>query len=126
MAREDAQDDSYTATQGISAASVKSLGAAAAFFSVGNFSFQSDVAGHCSIVSASARSWNRKDRHSDDKRRRGELSLQAALLRDIFGNPFQPVVLDPRLLTENVLALARTIYDERVFDRMPSKPPNAE
>jgi hypothetical protein len=40
-------------------------------------------------------------------------------LRDIFGNPFRPVSLDAAWLTSDVLALARGIYDERAFDRMP-------
>jgi hypothetical protein len=40
-------------------------------------------------------------------------------LRDIFGNPFRPVTLDPACRTSNVLSLAQTIYDERAFDRMP-------
>jgi hypothetical protein len=44
---------------------------------------------------------------------------QAALLRDIFGNPFRPVTLNPAWLTSDVLALARGIYDDRAFDRMP-------
>ena len=48
-----------------------------------------------------------------------ELNQQAALLRDIFGNPFRPVAVDPSWLTSDVLALARGIYDERAFDRMP-------
>ena len=48
-----------------------------------------------------------------------ELPAQVALLRDIFGNPFRPVSLDPAWLTSDVLALARGIYDERAFDRMP-------
>jgi hypothetical protein len=43
----------------------------------------------------------------------------AHLLHDIFGNPFRPVALDPAWLTSDVLALARGIYDERAFDRMP-------
>jgi hypothetical protein len=34
------------------------------------------------------------------------------IIRDIFGNPFRPVTLDPRWLTSTVLDLARTIYDE--------------
>jgi hypothetical protein len=42
-----------------------------------------------------------------------------SLLRDIFGNPFRPVTLDPRWLSSTVLDLARTIYDERVFERLP-------
>jgi hypothetical protein len=44
---------------------------------------------------------------------------QITLLRDIFGNPFRPVALNPAWLTSDVLALARGIYDERAFDRMP-------
>jgi hypothetical protein len=44
---------------------------------------------------------------------------QVSLLRDIFGNPFHPVTLDPRWRTETVVALASSIYAERAFDRMP-------
>jgi hypothetical protein len=44
---------------------------------------------------------------------------QVALVHEIFGNPFRPVALDPLWLTTDVLALARGIYDERAFDRMP-------
>jgi hypothetical protein len=43
----------------------------------------------------------------------------AELLRDIFGNPFRSVELDPRWLASAVLDLARTIYEERCFERMP-------
>lgn len=42
-----------------------------------------------------------------------------AFLRDIFGNPFRPVVADPSWLTSTVVALAQGIYDERAYDRMP-------
>jgi hypothetical protein len=41
------------------------------------------------------------------------------LLRDIFGNPFRPIVVDPRWQTESVVALATVIYAEWAFDRMP-------
>ena len=44
---------------------------------------------------------------------------QCDLLRDIFGNPFRPVSVDPAWLTSDVLALARGIYDDKAFDRMP-------
>ena len=42
----------------------------------------------------------------------------ASLLRDIFGNPFRPVTLDPSWRTPNVVRLAQTMYDERTFDKM--------
>ena len=48
-----------------------------------------------------------------------EKSVQVALIRDIFGNPFRPVSLDPAWLTSDVLALARGIYAERAFGRLP-------
>jgi hypothetical protein len=38
---------------------------------------------------------------------------QAALLRDIFGNPFRPVRVDPAWLTPAITKLARRAYDER-------------
>jgi hypothetical protein len=44
---------------------------------------------------------------------------QAALLRDIAGDPFRPVTSDPSWLTPNVIALAGGIYSERAFDRLP-------
>jgi hypothetical protein len=44
---------------------------------------------------------------------------QAVSMRDIFGNPFRPITFDPAWRTTDVLALARGIYAERAFDRMP-------
>jgi hypothetical protein len=41
------------------------------------------------------------------------------LLRDIFGNPFRPVTVEPGWLTSDVVALARSIYDERNFTATP-------
>jgi hypothetical protein len=55
--------------------------------------------------------WNEAHAH--------ETAAQITLVRDIFGNPFRPVALDPAWLTSDVLALARGIYEERAFDRMP-------
>lgn len=48
-----------------------------------------------------------------------EWSFHATLLRDLFGNPFRPVTIDPHWLATNVTTLAQAIYDERAFDRMP-------
>jgi hypothetical protein len=48
-----------------------------------------------------------------------EGAAQAGLVRDIFGNSFQPVAFDPRWRTADTVGLARDIYDERAFDRLP-------
>jgi len=47
------------------------------------------------------------------------LTSFADFLRDVVGNPFRPVTFDPRWRTADTLGLARAIYDERAFDRMP-------
>jgi hypothetical protein len=44
-----------------------------------------------------------------------EFAAQAGLLRDIFGNPFRPIVLVPAWLTPAVVALASAAYDERAL-----------
>jgi hypothetical protein len=41
------------------------------------------------------------------------------LIRDVFGNPFDPVSFDPRWRTLNVLAIAEGTYAGPAFDRMP-------
>jgi hypothetical protein len=46
----------------------------------------------------------------------------ADLLRDVFGNPFRPIVLDPAWVKWNRGALrgiAETIYQERAYERLP-------
>jgi hypothetical protein len=40
---------------------------------------------------------------------------QCGLLRDIIGNPFRPVGLDPAWQTSSVLALANAAYDDRTL-----------
>lgn len=83
------------------------------------------VAGHARRALAHAASPMRftEDCRPDFKERGAaedvEQAAQADLLRDIFGNPFRPAVIDPTWLPSNVVALARTIYEERAFDRMP-------
>jgi hypothetical protein len=49
----------------------------------------------------------------------GKSEAPGQLLREIFGNPFRPVALDPSWFTPTVLALANGIYHARDFDRMP-------
>jgi hypothetical protein len=48
-----------------------------------------------------------------------ELQAQCNLLRDIFGNPFRPVAVDPSWKTANVIGIAQAIYDERRFGELP-------
>ena len=45
--------------------------------------------------------------------------LYHRLFHEIIPNPFRPVAINPAWLTTDVLALARGIYDECAFDRMP-------
>jgi len=55
-------------------------------------------------------------------RERDEMAEETALsnlLRDVCGNPFQPVSMDPSWQSSIAVALARTIYEERTFDRLP-------
>src|SRR5262249_48028181 len=54
--------------------------------------------------------------------RRRQRARQAALLREIFGNPFRPVVIDPLWLSANdsaALDLARMIDETGNFHAMP-------
>jgi hypothetical protein len=48
-----------------------------------------------------------------------ERAAQAGLLRDLFGNPFRPAALDRRWRTADVVGLARAIYADRAFERLP-------
>jgi hypothetical protein len=48
-----------------------------------------------------------------------ELLAQCDFIRDVFGNPFRPITLNPSWLTSTVIALATGIYSEKAFDRMP-------
>ena len=44
---------------------------------------------------------------------------QAALLREIFGNPFRLLSRESHWTTPTVLSLADSIYENRDFDRLP-------
>ena len=46
-------------------------------------------------------------------------TFEPNLLREIMGNPFRPITVDPAWLTATVKQLAEGIYEERAFDRMP-------
>jgi hypothetical protein len=45
--------------------------------------------------------------------------VEAGIIRELFGNPFRPVVFDPAWRTSDVMLLATGIYEDRAFDRMP-------
>jgi hypothetical protein len=51
----------------------------------------------------------------EEEERRGQVEL----LRDLFGNPFRPVEFEPRWRTTDVIELARSIYEEKAFERLP-------
>jgi hypothetical protein len=54
-----------------------------------------------------------------DDEAQGELAAQAALAREIFGNPFRPVTVKPEWRTDTVLALARQMYATEELSAMP-------
>lgn len=43
----------------------------------------------------------------------------SVIIRDVFGNPFRSMSVEPALRTPEVITLAELIYDGRAFDRMP-------
>jgi hypothetical protein len=49
----------------------------------------------------------------------GEAAAQVALLHEVFGNPFRPTAFKPAWLTDTVRKLARAIYEQRAFGRLP-------
>ena len=57
--------------------------------------------------------------YASRKSQKRERAAQAALLRDIFGNPFRPVALSPAWRSSDVVALAEGIYADKAFDRVP-------
>lgn len=50
---------------------------------------------------------------------RAESAVQAAVLRDVVGNPFRPTRFLPAWQTADVRLLAEGIYNQRAFDRAP-------
>ena len=57
--------------------------------------------------------------HPDGQQYLEERRYQAALLRDIFGNPFRPVIFSPQWRTDTATAIARQMYESRDFGAMP-------
>ena len=48
-----------------------------------------------------------------------EKQQHSNIIRDVFGNLFRAVTVQPAWLTPSVVSLAQTIYDVRAFHRMP-------
>jgi hypothetical protein len=48
-----------------------------------------------------------------------ERAYQVSLVHDIFGNPFQPIVISPEWRTTTAVALAQQMYESRDFSAMP-------
>jgi hypothetical protein len=46
-------------------------------------------------------------------------AVQAALLRDLIDHPFRPAAFDPSWRTADTVGLARAVYEDRAFERMP-------
>jgi hypothetical protein len=51
--------------------------------------------------------------------RLAEVAAQAALLRDVFGNPFRPVAFSPAWRTPTAVALAERMCESRDFLALP-------
>jgi hypothetical protein len=64
----------------------------------------------------------RQDREEVNRQARRQYRIiVCSLLREVFGNPFRPMAVDPRWLSWNgatVPRLAQDIYDDRDFDRL--------
>jgi hypothetical protein len=63
--------------------------------------------------------WANETRGAWTTAERSKRSELATLVRDIFGNPFRPLAFDPAWRTTDVTLLARGIYEEKAFDRLP-------
>jgi hypothetical protein len=69
---------------------------------------------------AYALAWANGERTSDgDNLRDDRFRMLEAIFRDLVGNPLQPIPLDPRWRTLDVLGLARAIDEDGAFGRLP-------
>jgi hypothetical protein len=75
------------------------------------------------LLAAQAHGYANDDRAAclpgSDELRDEHLGHQAAIFRDIVGNPFAPVSFDRSWRTEDTLGLALGIYEDRAFGRLP-------
>jgi hypothetical protein len=80
------------------------------------------IADHAAMSAARALrrdQWSAEWQKIHDEAEAVEKVQQCGLIREIFGNPFRRVSADPSWLTSDVLLLARGVYEDRAFDRMP-------
>ena len=66
-----------------------------------------------------ARQYDAERRHHREKAGTIPTPRFTTLLRDVAGNPFRPVAVDPSWLTSTVTALVSLMYDSRDFSPMP-------
>ena len=81
---------------------------------------EANAPGYCArIIAAAVESWPQLDCRVSEAGREPHRKSIADYLRDIVGNPIQPVAFDPSWRTEAVVALARGMYEARDFAAMP-------
>jgi hypothetical protein len=84
------------------------------------YEFSAEMAAHWAANSSPAGPGRRRRRGRGVQiSPQGELTAQAHLLCDIFGNPFRPVTFDPAWRSDTALTLARGMYESRDFSPMP-------
>jgi hypothetical protein len=106
-----------------STTSVREQGRIAASYTLSAKVMMATGAGTIVGAALAMKTWKQKH----DNRAAGRVCLkeaaaEVALLREVFGNPFRPVRLNPAWLRYQDGAapnLARSIYEERAFDRLP-------
>ncbi|MCI0701762.1 MAG: hypothetical protein L0241_11820 [Planctomycetia bacterium] len=82
----------------------------------------SDAATAMVEIKAVEGGWTAKTNPNDKKRYSSELAeiaVHAAIVRDIFGNPFRPVAFSSEWRTDTAIALARQMWESREFSAMP-------
>jgi hypothetical protein len=95
------------------AASVAAEAAVSSVEGFGDGAFSGPAAYICAAEAVGRAYW-KGDRLNTDAES-DELSDQAALIRDVFSNPFRPISINPSWLTLTVLSLAQTAYEERIM-----------
>ena len=77
------------------------------------------TAAHAIAKNAAVNAPERAFSRTRDATYAAERAVQAALVREIFGNPYCPVAFAPQWRTDTALSLARTMYEARDFSALP-------